>query len=300
MRSIAGIGIAAIAIVLLVLILGPWTTVSSGTVGVRTSYGAAVDVLEPGFHFINPLTDGVEELSTQTQNVPFEFQAYSKDQQVASVKMSVTYHIIPSKGVEIYNEFRSPEAIETRIIKPEVNEQFKNVFGQFNAASAIQDRANLNARVQDALVSALSDRYIILESIQVEDISFSDAYDASIEARMQAEVEVQKLQQQLEQDKVRADQVRVTAAGTADAAVAAATGQAEATKLAGDADAYAIRARGEAEAAAIAARAAVIKDNPELVYLITAEKWNGILPTTMPPGGTVPFLNLSTTPAAPQ
>ena len=33
-----------------------------------------------------------------------------------------------------------------------------------------------------------------------------------------------------------------------------------------------------------------------LPALVQAEKWNGVLPSTMPPGGTVPFLNLTPTP----
>ena len=32
--------------------------------------------------------------------------------------------------------------------------------------------------------------------------------------------------------------------------------------------------------------------NAQLIALTQAEKWNGVLPATMVPGGTVPFLNL--------
>ena len=47
-------------------------------------------------------------------------------------------------------------------------------------------------------------------------------------------------------------------------------------------EAHAIRARGDA-----------LKENPKMPQLVAAEKWDGDLPTTMPPGGAVPFLSLS-------
>lgn len=71
------------------------------------------------------------------------------------------------------------------------------------------------------------------------------------------------------------------AEGAAEARIAEARAQAEATILAGEAEAQAIRAKGEA-----------LRDSPELIALVTAEAWNGQLPTTMPPGGTVPFINV--------
>jgi len=111
---------------------------------------------------------------------------------------------------------------------------------------------------------------MIVESVQVENIDFSDAYEKSIEQRMLAEVEVQKVQQNAEREKVQAE-----------IAVIQAKAQADAVKLQGEAEAYAINARGKA-----------LRDNPALIELVQAEKWDGKLPTTMVPGQTVPFINV--------
>jgi hypothetical protein len=46
------------------------------------------------------------------------------------------------------------------------------------------------------------------------------------------------------------------------------------------------------EAAAIEARARALGTNPNLVTLVQAEKWNGVLPTTMVPGSAVPFVSV--------
>ena len=40
------------------------------------------------------------------------------------------------------------------------------------------------------------------------------------------------------------------------------------------------------------ARAKALGTNPNLVALVQAERWNGVLPTTMVPGSAVPFVSV--------
>ena len=129
--------------------------------------------------------------------------------------------------------------------------------------------------------------------MQVEDIKFSAAYENSIEEKQLATVEVQKRQQELAQQKVQAEITVTQAQANADAQIAQATAEAQAVKLAAEAEAYAIEIKGRAEATAIDQRGQALRDNPGVVALVQAEKWDGVLPTTMPPNGTVPFLTLT-------
>lgn len=120
---------------------------------------------------------------------------------------------------------------------------------------------------------------VIIDSIQIENLDFSDAYERSIEDRMKAEVQVKTREQMLATEKVQAD-IRVTQANAeAEAKIAQAKADAEATRL-----------RGEAEAEAIKARAAALASNQNLVELTKAERWDGKLPTTMIPDSAIPFL----------
>ncbi len=82
--------------------------------------------------------------------------------------------------------------------------------------------------------------------------------------RMLAEVKVQKLRQNAEREKVQADIVVTQAQAKANAVRAAALADAEAIKLRGEAEASAIKARGDA-----------LRDNPGLVQLTQAERWDG-------------------------
>jgi regulator of protease activity HflC (stomatin/prohibitin superfamily) len=88
-------------------------------------------------------------------------------------------------------------------------------------------------------------------------------------------------------------QITVTQANAkANAVRAEAQANADATRLNGEARASSIKITGEAEAAAIEARARALGTNPNLVTLVQAERWNGVLPTTMVPGSAVPFVSL--------
>ena len=116
-------------------------------------------------------------------------------------------------------------------------------------------------------------------SVQIENIDFSDAYENSVEERMKAEVEVQKVQQNLAREKINADMMRTKAQGEADARLAQAEAQAKSIELVGKAEAEAIRAKSEA-----------MKENPNYIQMLQAEKWDGKLPVTMIPNGSLPIL----------
>src|SRR5262249_7328132 len=150
-----------------------------------------------------------------------------------------TLHVAPDKVAEIYSRFRGDlDAAITRLISPHVNEKVKSVFGQYTAARAISNRPQLNADATKALTDAIAyDPVFIIESVQIEDIAFSQEYIKSVEQRMQAEVEVQRLRQNLEREKVQAEIVVTQATARANAVRAEAQAAADAIRLKGDAEA---------------------------------------------------------------
>ena len=271
-RGIAGIVIAVlVGLILLTVVGGSFYTIDQGERGVILRNGKVVGTAEPGLNFKLPIFDSVKEINVQTQaHVYKDVLVYSRDQQNAGLQVSVNYRLASDKVEKIYSEFGGQDGIVSRLLDRQVPEEVKNVFGRFNAVTAIQERARLGMEIQEAIQKAANNSMQIVESVQIENIDFSDAYEKSIEQRMLAEVEVQKVQQNAEREKVQAE-----------IAVIQAKAQADAVKLQGDAEAHAINARGKA-----------LRDNPALIQLVQAEKWDGKLPTTMVPGQTVPFINV--------
>lgn len=284
-------------------LFGWWYTIDQGERGVILRTGAIIGTAEPGFHIKTPWIDEVEKISVQAHVwYDEQLEAYSRDQQPAIMRLSVNYRVNPAEVENLYTEYGSIDNLIQRRLAPRVLQATKTVFGSFQAATAISERARLNTETTEAITTALKDTpEIIIDSSQIEDISFSDAYEASIEQRMLAEVEVQKIRQNAERELVNAE-IAVTQAGAArDSNKAKADGDAYVVRERAKADADAIRARvlaeaeaieakGEAEAVAINARGRALRDNPLLIELTRAERWDGALPTTMLPNGTVPFL----------
>ena len=285
MNAIVGGGIAAVVgLVALTVVGGSWYTVGEGYRGVALRNGAVIGTSDPGLGFKLPIIDSVVDISIQSHAQMYEnVLVYSRDQQTAGLTISVNYRFPPDQVETIYREYGGESGVVSRLLDRRVLEEVKNVFGKFNAVTAIQERERLAAEVQMAIQTAVIGP-IIVESVQIENIDFSDAYENSIEQRMLAEVEVQRVQQNAEREKVTAEITVIQAQAEADAQLARATAEAEAIRIRGEAEASAIRARGEA-----------LRDNPSLVDLVQAERWNGALPTTMVPGSAVPFMNVGNT-----
>ncbi len=281
--AVAGAAIAGV-----LAVTGSWYTIKQTERGVLLRNGAYVSTEQPGLHFKLPWLETVVKISTQTHNYTYEkVNSYSADQQPADIKISVTLRADPGRVGELHSRFSDLESAVSRLITPTMNQQLKIIFGQYTAARAISERAMLNTRVQEAVTHAMKDDpVLIIEGVQIEDIEFSKEYIRSVEQRMQAEVEVQRLQQQVRQAEQQANITKTRAQAEADAVVARATAEATATKL-----------RGEAEAAAVKAKGDALRDNPGLVQLIQAERWNGQLPTTMLPNTAVPMLSIDPKPA---
>jgi regulator of protease activity HflC (stomatin/prohibitin superfamily) len=281
-KTIVGGGIAAVVgLFALTVVGGSWYTVDQGERGVVLRNGAITGTAEPGLGFKVPLIDRVVDIDVRTQAKVYEnVLAYSRDQQTAGLTLSVNYRVPSDQVTAVYENYGSVDALAARVLDRQVYDEAKNVFGQFNAVTAIQERSRLVAEVQAAIQEAVMGP-LIIESVQIENIDFDDSYERAIAARMEAEVEVQRIRQNAEREKVTAEITVIQAQATADAKLAQA-----------EADAEAIRLRGEAEADAIRARGDALRENPNLIGLVQAERWNGQLPTTMLPDSTVPFMNM--------
>jgi regulator of protease activity HflC (stomatin/prohibitin superfamily) len=278
--NLGWLALPALIIIGLIVVMGSWYTVDQGERGVHLRNGAVIGSSEPGLGFKLPLFDSIQRISVQNLTQQYEkVQAYSKDQQTAEIRVSVSFHVPPGSVVDLYSEYRNIEGLTGRLIDRQVPTQVENVFGRYTAVSAVQNRVQLVQDVTKAIRDAVKGP-VVIDSVQIENIDFSDAYEKSIELRMQAEVLVQTEKQNLEKEKVNAEIAVTQARGRAESSLAEARALAEATRL-----------KGDAEAAAIKAKAEALAQNENLVELTKAERWNGVLPTTMIPNSTVPFLS---------
>lgn len=269
------------ALLVLGLIASSVQTIDEGERGVLLTYGKITRIEEPGLIFILPFIQTVERISTRTETLRASNLAmYSFDQQIAELELTITYHHNPDQIEEVYRQYGKTELYQ-KVVLPRVKEVTKSIFGQYTVARAIQERAGLNIALNEAIKEAVSGVPIVIDNIQVENVDFSDTYERAVEEAAQAKAGIERAKSELARVEQEAQQK-----------VKNAEADATALRLRADAEAYSVRQAGQAQADALAARAAALRDNPELINLIKVERWNGILPVTMVPNGTVPFIDV--------
>lgn len=283
MFKVIGGLIIAVVLVCLMAAFGSWYIIDQGERGVVTRNGKVIETADPGMHFKLPFVDSVDRITVQQKTRVFDKgHGNSRDQQYATAFYSVTYSIPAASVANIYSEYRTAENAAEQIIDRQAPARFQSAFGKFTAADTVTKRDELTAEFQKGLQASVGKLFTI-DSVQVENVRFSDEYNQKIEENMKAEIEIRTQQQNLQKEQISADIARTKAKGAADAKRANAQAEADSIKM-----------KGDAEAASIKAKADALAQNALLIEYIKATTWNGEMPQTMIPGGATPMINVNT------
>jgi regulator of protease activity HflC (stomatin/prohibitin superfamily) len=275
-----------IAGVVVVILLGLFTSsfviVESGYVGVVRTLGAVQpEPFSEGFHLKKPFMDKIEQIDVRLRKAESKASAASKDLQVVSTNVAVQFSLNGPVAPLTYQKIGRAQIVEATLIGPAIMESVKAVTAQYTAEELVTKRAEVKNGIQLAIESfideTLTQKEVIgavsIANVAITDFDFSAEFNRAIEEKVRAEQEALKAIN----EKLR----RVT---QAEAAAAERT-------LAADAEAYQIEVASKARADAIRREAEALKDNPALIQLRIAEKWNGQLPQVSG-GGAIPLLDL--------
>ena len=271
--------LGSIGTLLLIIFLGSLYTIEQGYRGVVLRFGEAIKVVEPGIHLKIPFADNVRKMSVRTHKMTIETDVYSSDIQAADITISLNYSLNPGRIKEIYSKYFLD--YEERVIRPQILARAKDVIGRYQANDIVQSRIVVMNEIRDSLFSHFEAEGIIPESIQLENIEFSLEFEKRVEQRMQAEIDVATRQQNLRQTQIQAQMAEAEALGKANARRAEAQGESDA-----------IRLIAEAEAKRVEAIAKAMNLNSQYVEFVQANKWNGVLPSTVMSGtnGVLPII----------
>jgi len=271
-----------IIIVIIILATSAFVIVDSGHVGVVRTLGAVQpNALPEGFHLKKPFMDKVEQIDIRLTKAKSKSQAASKDLQTVATQVTVQYSLSGPIAPLTYQRIGKRDVVAATVIEPAIQESVKAVTAQYTAEQLVTKRAEVKQQIQKAIENfinvTLKDKNVPtalkIANVAITDFDFSAEFNKAIELKVRAEQEAL----QALNEKTR----RVT--------------QAEAgyqeRKLAADGEAYEIEAASKAKADAIAREAKALKDNPQLIQLRLAEKWDGTLPR-FTGGETIPLINL--------
>ena len=271
-----------IIILVIVLATSAFVIVESGHVGVVVTLGAVQPTpLAEGFHLKKPFMDTIVQTDIRLTKAVSKSVAASKDLQTVQTQVSVQYSLKGAVAPQTYQRIGTRDVVAATVIEPAIQESVKAVTAQFTAEQLVTRRAEVKQQIQAAIESfirvTLEDKDVptalTIANVAITDFEFSVEFNKAIELKVRAEQEAL----QAINEKTR----RVT--------------QAEAgyqeRKLAADGEAYEIEAASKAKADAIAREAKALKNNPQLIQLRLAEKWDGTLPR-FTGGETIPLINI--------
>ena len=124
----------------------------------------------------------------------------------------------------------------------------------------------VRSAIEAALTDALAGKLATMSDINIEDVNWSPKIRAAVEKKQTAKLAFEEEQYKLDKQNLEAQQNVNTA-----------NAEAQAIETKSIAVAAQISREGQATAEAMEAKAKVLRENPELVDLIKAERWDGVL-----------------------
>jgi regulator of protease activity HflC (stomatin/prohibitin superfamily) len=216
----------------IVMLLGVMTAcviqIEAGQVGVQKLFGKVQkDVLASGLHFINPLVD-VVKLDVKTLNYTMSgiqdeghktgddaIRVLSADGLEVTIDLSVLYRVVPNDAPKLLSE--TGENYEDKIVRPITRTRIRDNAVYYEAVALYSTkRDEFQQRIFKTIEIDFSKRGLLLENLLVRNITLPQSVKVTIEQKINAEQDAQKMQFVLQKEKQEAERKRIEAQGIAD------------------------------------------------------------------------------------
>jgi regulator of protease activity HflC (stomatin/prohibitin superfamily) len=216
-----------------ILIFGGFLTafikqIDAGTVGVQSLFGKVSDgVLTSGLNVVNPLVD-VESIDIKTHNYTMSavrdegdkegddaIRVLTSDGLEVIVDLTVLYRVIPTEAPKILREI-GPN-YQDKIVRPVTRTRIRDNAVNYDAVALYSNkRQQFQEKIFQQIERDFKIRGLLLESLLIRNINLPESVKKTIESKINAEQESQKMQFVLSKEKQEAERKRVEAQGIAD------------------------------------------------------------------------------------
>jgi regulator of protease activity HflC (stomatin/prohibitin superfamily) len=263
-----------------------------------TAGGVRPDPIGPGIHFVTPFIESVERFSTAKQEYTMSgsisegaqqgndaVEARTSDGQQVFIDATVRYYADGAKVVDLRRTWQGQDRYIQGFVRPTTRNVVYNTASRYKVEEIYgAKRTELQQVIQDQLMEQFAQQGLVLDALQLRNVTFTPEYAQSIEQKQIAQQQAEQAKLLVQKSQQEADQLRAKVKGEADAVILRANG---------DAEAAVTKAKGDAEALRLIADA--LKTNPDLLTYTYIQKLAPNVGLIMlPAGGNNPFiLNLS-------
>ena len=219
---------AGVLVIALGLASSMFKQIDAGKVGVQSLYGSVQpDVLESGLHVINPLLD-VTDFDIQTQNYTMSavhsegaqegddaIRVLSNDGLEVVIDLTVLYRITPADSPKIFKQIGVNYT--DKIVRPVTRTRIRDNAVYYDAVALYSTKRNeFQQRIFKSIEDDFKKRGLVLEQLLIRNINLPASVKLSIESKINAEQDAQKMTFILQKEKQEAERKRVEAQGIAD------------------------------------------------------------------------------------
>jgi len=220
--------IIAVVLIVLGVITSSFVQIDAGQVGVKKLFGKVQSsVLNSGLNMVNPLYE-IDRMDIKTQNYTMSgindeghksgddaIKVLTFDGLEVTIDLTVLYRIIPSEAPRLIKETGTD--YEDKIVRPIARTRIRDNAVYYEAVALYSTkRDEFQSRIFKVIESDFKSRGLLLENLLVRNITLPATVKSSIEQKIQAEQESQKMQFVLAKERQEADRKRVEAQGIAD------------------------------------------------------------------------------------
>jgi regulator of protease activity HflC (stomatin/prohibitin superfamily) len=227
-RLAVPIRIAGLALILIGVLTASVKQIDAGQVGVQKLFGKVQNnVLESGLNTVNPLVE-VITFDIKTQNYTMSavhdegdqsgddaIRVLTADGLEVVIDLTVLYRVIPSEAPAILGEIG--EDYRNKIVRPITRTKIRDNAVYYDAVALYSTkRDEFQNRIFKSIETDFRKRGLLLEQLLVRNIMLPTSVKQTIESKINAEQESQKMQFVLAKERQEADRKRVEAQGIAD------------------------------------------------------------------------------------
>lgn len=193
-----------------------FTVIPAGTVGVVDFLGNVSDnTLKPGVNMVNPVAR-IIKYSFKTQELKENMTVPSKEGLPVQLEISLLFRVDPAMANDIYKSVEAGDYLNV-ILTPQFRSVVRGVTSKFEAKALYTGaREQLASEITGELQKNVGSRGIIIEDAPLRQIILPDGLSRSIEEKLQAEQESQRMSFVLQKETQEAERKRIEAKGIAD------------------------------------------------------------------------------------
>jgi regulator of protease activity HflC (stomatin/prohibitin superfamily) len=202
--------------------------IDAGEAGVKVLFGKVQNqVLGSGLHFINPLID-VRRIDVRTQNYTMSgvndegsksgddaIKVLTSDGLEVTIDLTVLYRVVQADAPRLLQE-TGFDYID-KVVRPLSRTKIRDNAVYYQAIELYSTkRDEFQDRIYKGIEADFKKRGLLLEQLLVRNITLPASVKATIEQKINAEQDAQKMQFVLQKEKQEAERKRVEAQGIAD------------------------------------------------------------------------------------